>query len=97
MFDDKINMQVPHVNFRVRELGEWVDTNTDTYFKDKRVLVFSFRCFTLLVLINNLGYEKQASVFKEHGIDEIYCMSVNDSFVMNAWAQDQKLENVKVI
>ena len=46
MFDDKINMQVPHVNFRVRELGEWVDTNTDTYFKDKRVLVFSLlRCF----------------------------------------------------
>ena len=43
------------------------------------------------------GYEKQASVFKEHGIDEIYCMSVNDSFVMNAWAQDQKLENVKTL
>ena len=41
MFDDKINMQVPHVHFRVREMGEWVDTNTDTYFKDKRVLVFS--------------------------------------------------------
>ena len=30
MFDDKINMQVPFVNFRVRELGEWTDTNTDT-------------------------------------------------------------------
>ena len=41
MFDDKINMQVPFVHFRVRELGEWTDTNTDTYFKDKRVLVFS--------------------------------------------------------
>ena len=41
MFDDKINMQVPHVHFRVRELGDWVDTNTDTYFKDKRVIVFS--------------------------------------------------------
>ena len=54
MFDDKINMQVPFVNFRVRELGEWTDTNTDTYFKDKRVLVFSLLVLShLLVLINN--------------------------------------------
>ena len=99
MFDDKINMQVPFVNFRVRELGEWTDTNTDTYFKDKRVIVFSLPgAFTPTCSNQQLpGYEKQASVFKEHGIDEIYCMSVNDSFVMNAWAQDQKLENVKVI
>ena len=99
MFDDKINMQVPFVNFRVRELGEWTDTNTDTYFKDKRVIVFSLPgAFTPTCSLQQLpGYEKQASVFKEHGIDEIYCMSVNDSFVMNAWAQDQKLENVKVI
>jgi peroxiredoxin len=35
--------------------------------------------------------------FKEQGIDEIYCLSVNDSFVMNKWAKDQNLENVKVI
>ena len=85
MFDDKINMQVPFVNFRVRELGEWTDTNTDTYFKDKRVLVFSLPgAFTPTCSNQQLpGYEKQASVFKEHGIDEIYCMSVNDSFVMN--------------
>ena len=26
MFDDKINMQVPFVHFRVRSLGEWTDT-----------------------------------------------------------------------
>ena len=99
MFDDKINMQVPHVHFRVRELGEWVDTNTDTYFKDKRVIVFSLPgAFTPTCSNQQLpGYELKADVFKEHGIDQIYCMSVNDSFVMNAWAQDQKLENVKVI
>ena len=99
MFDDKINMQVPFVNFRVRELGEWVDKNTDDYFKDRRVLVFSLPgAFTPTCSNQQLpGFEKLSSVFKEHGIDEIYCMSVNDSFVMNAWAQDQKLENVKVI
>ena len=73
MFDDKINMQVPHVNFRVRELGEWVDTNTDTYFKDKRVLVFSLPgAFTPTCSNQQLpGYEKQASVFKEHGIENL--------------------------
>jgi peroxiredoxin len=35
--------------------------------------------------------------FKAQGIDAIYCMSVNDSFVMNKWAQSQNLENVQVI
>ena len=31
--NEKIQTIIPHVNFRVRELGEWVDTNTDTYFQ----------------------------------------------------------------
>ena len=43
------------------------------------------------------GLEALYDDYKEKGIDEVYCLSVNDSFVMNAWAQDQKLENVKVI
>ena len=97
--DEKIQTIVPHVNFRVRELGDWFDKNTDDYFKGKRVVVFSLPgAFTPTCSNQQLpGYELKADVFKEHGIDEIYCMSVNDSFVMNAWALDQKLENVKVI
>ena len=96
---DPIGKSIPEVKFRVRELGDWVDTNTDTYFKGKKVVVFSLPgAFTPTCSNQQLpGYEKQASVFKAHGIDEIYCISVNDSFVMNAWAADQKLENVKVI
>ena len=31
------------------------------------------------------------------GVDAIYCLSVNDSFVMNQWAKAQGLDNVKVI
>ena len=91
--------QVPFVHFKVRELGDWVETNTDTYFKNKRVIVFSLPgAFSPTCSNQQLpGYEKLADVFKQHGIDEIYCMSVNDSFVMNAWAADQKLKNVKVI
>lgn len=37
------------------------------------------------------------SQFQNKGIEEIYCISVNDAFVMNAWAKDQQLKNIKVI
>ena len=91
--------KLPVINFKVRSLGEWTETNTDTYFKDKRVILFALPgAFTPTCSSKQLpGFEKLADVFKEHGIDDIYCLSVNDSFVMNAWADKQKLENVKVI
>ena len=41
------------------------------------------------------GFETQFSQFQEKGIDEIYCLSVNDSFVMNAWFEGQGVENVR--
>jgi peroxiredoxin len=43
------------------------------------------------------GFENNYERFRELGIDEIYCISVNDSFVMNAWAKGQNINNVKVI
>ena len=91
--------KVPSIKFRVRELGEWDTKISDDYFRNKRVILFSLPgAFTPTCSLQQLpGFEKLHNVFKEHGIDEIYCMSVNDSFVMNAWAQNQKLENVKVI
>jgi len=36
------------------------------------------------------GYVAQAEEFKKAGVDEIWCVSVNDAFVMGAWARDQK-------
>lgn len=36
------------------------------------------------------GYVAQADAFKAAGVDEIWCLSVNDAFVMGAWARDQK-------
>nr|WP_315848736.1 peroxiredoxin [uncultured Rhodoferax sp.] len=36
------------------------------------------------------GYVEQAAAFQAAGVDEIWCVSVNDAFVMGAWAREQK-------
>jgi len=100
--------RVPHVTFRTRVRDEsiegpnpyrWQDQTTEDYFAGKNVVVFSLPgAFTPTCSTYQLpDFEKLYSEFKDLGIDEIYCISVNDAFVMNAWARDQKLENVKVI
>ena len=43
------------------------------------------------------GLEALYDDFKAVGIDDVYCLSVNDSFVMNAWAEKHEIENVKMI
>jgi len=38
------------------------------------------------------GYVENAAALKAAGVDEIWCLSVNDAFVMGAWARDQKTD-----
>jgi peroxiredoxin len=42
-------------------------------------------------------YDELYSKFKAQGYDDVYCISVNDAFVMNAWARDLSIKNVKMI
>jgi peroxiredoxin len=90
---------VPQVDFRLRQDGEWKTVSSDELFAGRNVVVFSLPgAFTPTCSTYQLpGFEKNADAFRDLGVDEIYCMSVNDSFVMNKWAQGQNLENVKVI
>ncbi|MEP4378154.1 MAG: peroxiredoxin [Alphaproteobacteria bacterium] len=77
----------------------WDIRDTADFFKGKRVVLFSLPgAFTPTCSTYQLpNFEKLSGEFRENGIDEIYCLSVNDAFVMNAWGKQQGLENVKLI
>ena len=91
--------QIPQVEFVFRESGEFVTRTSAELFNDKRVVIFSLPgAFTPTCSAYQLpGFEEKYNDFIGLGIDDIYCISVNDGFVMNAWAQDQNIENVKLI
>lgn len=77
----------------------WEDVTTFDLFANKRVVLFSLPgAFTPTCSTYQLpGFEEKFAEFKALGIKDIYCISVNDAFVMNAWAKAQKIKKVKVI
>jgi peroxiredoxin len=100
--------RVPEVTFHTRIRDEsiggpnpyrWQDVTTADLFAGKRVVVFSLPgAFTPTCSTYQLpGYDQKFEEFQALGIDEVYCLSVNDSFVMNAWFKSQGVINVKPI
>ena len=79
--------------------GEWKDVSTKELFGDKKVVIFSLPgAFTPTCSGEQLPtYDEMYSQFKDKGIDDVYCVSVNDAFVMNAGARDLGIKNVKMI
>jgi glutaredoxin-like protein len=96
---DRSGQNVPNVTFKTRGNGEFVDVGTDQIFNGKTVVVFSLPgAFTPTCSSTHLPrYNELAGVFKDNGVDEIVCVSVNDAFVMDAWKEDQEAENVTLI
>ena len=92
-------MIVPNTSWKIRKGPDWCGESAEDYFKGKRVLVVSLPgAFTPTWSSKQLpGLEEFYEKFKEKGIDEIYCLSVNDSFIMNAWAKDLSIEKIKMI
>ncbi|MCF6345704.1 MAG: glutathione peroxidase [Thiomicrorhabdus sp.] len=90
---------VPKVTFHTRQNNEWVDVSTDDIFKGKTVVLFALPgAFTPTCSSVHLPrYNELAPVFKANGVDEIVCLSVNDTFVMNEWAKDQESDQVTLL
>ncbi len=96
---NKEGQTVPSVTWPTRVGDEWVNVKSDDIFKGRTVVLFSLPgAFTPTCSSTHLPrYNELAPVFKANGVDEIICVSVNDTFVMNAWAADQEAENIRMI
>lgn len=102
---------IPNVTFAFREGdeapesggcpigGQFVFKTATEIFGNDRAIIFSLPgAFTPTCSTYQLpGFEQQFFDFKAQGIDNIYCISVNDAFVMNEWSRSLGIKNVKVI
>ena len=103
-----LNTRLPDVTFKTRVRDEkvggdnpfrWKDVTTGDYFSRKRTVMFSLPgAFTPICSTFQLPeFENLFPKFEARGIDKIYCISVNDAFVMNAWGRQQNISNVTLI
>ena len=99
---------IPHSVFKTRVRDEsvagpnpyrWQDVDSRELFRGKRVVVFSLpgaftpTCSNRQCPAFDLAYDEM----RELGVDEVYCVSVNDAFVMHNWAKTLGLKSVKLI
>ncbi|MEH6472853.1 MAG: glutathione peroxidase [Halopseudomonas sp.] len=99
MLSNREGTPVPQVTFHCRDADQWVDRSSDELFSGKKVILFALPgAFTPTCSSSHLPrYNQLAEQFKQQGVDAIYCLSVNDSFVMNAWQEDQQADNISFL
>ncbi|MGL1957586.1 MAG: glutathione peroxidase [Colwellia sp.] len=99
MFTNIEGQKIPSVSFPIRANDSWTKRDSNEIFAGKTVVVFSLPgAFTPTCSSSHLPrYNELAAKLFANGVDEILCVSVNDTFVMNAWSADQSAENISFI
>jgi peroxiredoxin len=103
-----LNRNVPNVTFKTRVRDDamegpnpfrWQDVTSDNVFAGKRIVVFALPgAFTPTCTSEQCpAYEASYDAIRAHGVDEVYCLSVNDAFVMFQWGKMLGLEKVKLL
>ena len=99
---------VPNVVFKTRVRDEsmggsnpfrWQDVTTADVFKGKKIVIVALPgAFTPTCSSTHLpGYEAKYQEFKDQGVDEIYCLSVNDAFTMFQWGKHLGVQHIKML
>jgi len=87
----QVGDKLPSVKLKVVTPDGQADATTEELFGGKKVVLFAVPgAFTPLCSAQHLpGYVANAPAIKAKGVDSILCISVNDAFVMDAWAKDR--------
>lgn len=99
---------VPQVTFKTRVRDEsiggdnpfrWQDVTSNDIFAGKKVVVLALPgAFTPTCSSTHLpGFEQRYDELKQNGVDEVYCLSVNDAFTMYQWGKQLGVEKVKLL
>ncbi len=103
-----LNRAVPDVVFKTRVRDEaiggdnpfrWQDLPAEQVFKGKRIVLFSLPgAFTPTCTTEQCpAFEAAYDEIRSLGVDEVYCLSVNDAFVMYQWGRHLGLEKLKLL
>ena len=89
----KENETIPNSEVFILEDGEPVKKNIENILKNKKSVIFGLPgAYTSVCSAKHLpGYVKSSEKYKQKGVDQIICMSVNDPFVMNAWGNENNV------
>ena len=99
---------VPKTSFKMRVRDEsiggdnpyrWESKTSSEIFANKKVIVFSLPgAFTPTCSSTHVPrFDELYESFLNLGVDEIYCLSVNDAFVMNQWGRHLGIVNLKLL
>jgi len=82
--------KIPDVTVKTTEMK---DITTQELFGGKKVVLFAVPgAFTPTCSEQHVpGFVEHADAIRAKGVDDIICISVNDAFVMGAWAKDRKV------
>jgi peroxiredoxin len=103
-----INRPIPDVTLKTRVRDEsiggpnpfrWEDLQVRDAFAGRKVVVFSLPGAFTPTCSNEQcpNYDRLYDEFKALGVDDVYCISVNDAFVMFQWGKNLGLKNVKLL
>ncbi len=103
-----LNRTIPDVVLKTRVRDEsvggpnpfrWQDIATGSLFAGKRSVMFALPgAFTPTCTTEQCpAYERLYKDFRDAGVDDVYCLSVNDAFVMYQWGKMLGLHNIKLL